>query len=236
MNFRENFFARAAIIFCAVLISLHVAAQTAPPRLSIAEESVRITFTSFKHALLARDGTRAARFIDDDTAMLYEKIRRAALDAPKDELLKSTLFFQVAVLGIRQVFTKSDIENISGRDLYGKTVSAGADSGAMGLETLSIAKVHSEPKGLSAYADLGMEGRAETFRIKFLIQQGQWRIYLLDLITIASDEYQARFGLSPKTPASVMEDVVVKYLFPVLALQSGKPVGAEIWVPLAQRP
>lgn len=217
------------------MICLTVLAVPAGAQRSSVDEPVRVTFTAFKHALLSRDGARAAGFIDDETAALYEQMRRAALEAPKAELLKSTLFFQVVVLTVRQNLTKDEIQNISGRDLYGKTVVLGGLSASMGVEALSVVKVFPGPDGHSAMADLGLDGRPEMFRIKLLNQKGRWRVYLMDLIKIGSDEFQARFGVFPTTSPAAVERVVVQYLFPAIVEQSGQPISPAIWTPLAQR-
>jgi hypothetical protein len=224
------------LLILGAVVSRPAHAQLGSPRISAIEQGVLTAFADFKSALLVKDGARAANYVDDGTAALYERIRLSALAAQKVELLKATLHFQVAVLTIRQSFKKADLQTINGRELYGKTVSAGGASGAMGLENLAIMKVYPEKNGLSALADLGLEGRAETFRIQFFNNRGRWQINLRDLITLAADEMEGRLGISRRTPPDVMEGVIEQYLFPAIAEQSGRPVGAEIWVPLVERP
>src|SRR5262245_35503348 len=109
MNSRPAVSARAVAAVCAVMFCSSLAAQpTTTPRMSVAEEFVRITFLSFKHALLAKDGARAARYIDDDTAAFYDEIRLSVLHDAKAPLLKKKLSFQTAVLSVRQTLSKAD--------------------------------------------------------------------------------------------------------------------------------
>jgi hypothetical protein len=234
---RAMFFIRVLIAASSVAFCISIAAQpaTAQQQRPVAEELVRTTFISFKHALMGRDGVRAASYIDDETAAFYEKMRQAALNTHKAELLKSKLFFQVAVLLVRHYFSQDDIQGITGRDLYGKTVSIGDTSASMGFESLSLLKVTPDENGQTSTADLGLEGRPETFRLKFLNRRGVWQIVLMDLITIGSDELQARFGISPTTSPSAIEQVIVQYMFPAMVQVSGRPVTDAIWTPLSQR-
>src|SRR5262245_46781478 len=127
------FFVRGLIATCVVVFLLNASTSALAQRPStVAEEIVRITFNSYRAAVLGRDGAKAAQYIDDESAALYEKIRVAALVASKAELLKTSLFFQAAVFSVRHHLTKDDIQKITGRDLYGKTVSFGDASSSMG--------------------------------------------------------------------------------------------------------
>ena len=54
-------------------------AGTASAQRSVVEESVRIVFTSFKHATLNREGPRAAKLIDDEHLLTKDHDKRIVL-------------------------------------------------------------------------------------------------------------------------------------------------------------
>lgn len=231
-NTRIAFAARILSVFVVILICTAVSAQT---RLSPTEELVRITFTSFKHAILAKDGVRASQLIDDDTAALHEKLRQFALNTSKPVLLKERFSTIVAVLAIRHAFSKDDIQNISGRAMYGKTIARGDAGAAKAIPSLSIVKVTPDKNNQSAEAELGMEGFSETVGMRFRFQRGSWRINLTELAEKVSTETEDRIGITPRTPPEVIESVITQLLLPALSEQSKRPVSDEIWIPLAQR-
>ena len=222
---------------CAAIIVLVFAAQsaTAQQQRPVVEEIVRITFGSFKHALMNREGVLAASYIDDDTIALHEKYRHLALTAPKEVLLKERLSVLVGALSVRQYFTREDIQNINGRVLFAKFVAIGNTGSASAFQSLTIVQVIPERSGLSAIAVMGAEGYSETIRFKFFYHQGRWLIYLMELLETASAELEGKIGITPRTPPDVVEGVITTLLLPALAEQSGRPVSAEIWAPLAQR-
>jgi hypothetical protein len=195
-------------------------------------ESVRATLAGFKQVLQARDGDAAADYIDDDTAAFYERIRRAALEASKPRLINEPLAFQAAVLAVRHRLSKADIEKIGGRALYAKLITIGDSGSSKVFESLTVSRIEPADDGRSAMADLSLEGRADSIRIKFFSQRGQWKFYLMQLIEAASSELQAGIEITPSSPPEVVESVIEMYLFPALAEQSGKPVSASIWLPL----
>ena len=228
---------RTLLATCVAIIVLLFAAQltTAQQQRPVVEELVRITFTSFKHALMNREGPLAASYIDDDTVALNEKYRRLALFATKEAILKERLSALVGALTVRQYFAKEDVQNIDGRGLFAKFVAVGNVGSARAFQSLTIVQVIPDRSGLSAIAVMGAEGYSETVRFKFFHHQGRWRIYLMELLETASTELEGKIGITPRTPPAVVEDVITTLLLPALAEQSGRPVLAEIWTPLAQR-
>ncbi len=210
-------------------------APTASAQQSVLEESVQIVFRSFKHATMNREGPLAARLIDDETVSFHEKIRLAALHMEKPELLRQPVFFQVSALSTRLYFARADIERISGRDLFAKYISIGNPGAAKAFETLTIRRVTAERGGLSALAELEHEGKPVDLTLRFFIQRGDWKIDWWRLLSAATAELEGKIGITPRTPPEVVEEVMVRDLFPALALQSGRPVTATIWTPLARR-
>lgn len=219
----------------AAVVLLFAGVPIASAQQSVIEESVRIVFTSFKHATLNREGPRAARLVDDQTVDFYERTRLAALRMEKPELLRQPVFFQISVLSTRQYFTRADIERIKGRELFGKYVTIGNPGAAKAFETLTLGRVVPEPGGLSALAELEHEGKPADFKLRFFIHQGDWKIDLWRMLKVAVAEMEGKIGIEPRTPPQVVEEVLTRDLLPALALQTGRPVNANIWSPLAKR-
>ncbi len=140
------------------------------------------------------------------------------------------------MLSTRLYFTRGDIERITGRELFGKFVAIGNPGAAQAFATLTLGRVTPERDRLSALADLENQGKPVDFRVRFFIQQGNWKLDLWWLMKAAVAELEGKIGITPRTPPQVVEEVMQRDLFPALALQSGRPVTTAVWIPLAKRP
>jgi hypothetical protein len=197
------------------------------------EEGVSIVFMNFKQALGARNGAAAANYIDDRTAAFYEKIRRASLRMPKNQLLKESLYFQIGVFSTRLRFSKAEIEKTDGRGVYAKLAAAGELGAPDAFNSLTLIKVQPTKAGASAIAHVSLAGRPGSVQLRFFTQGGGWKIDLMPLLKIATDELQGQIGITPRTPPETAEKVIERDLFPILAQQSGNPLSGKVWLPLA---
>jgi hypothetical protein len=211
-----------------MLLSSPVAAQQ-----PAVEASVRATFTNFKQAVMSRDGVRAARLIDDEAEKFYNRVRVAALSAPKPKLLKMPFFLQMAVITTRHNFKREDIEKIGGREFFGKNVAIGDPGAAEAFANLTLGQVRPEPDGRSALADAVLNGKVTDLRLRFFVKDGLWRVDVMRLLKAAIAELERRFGITPRTPPDVVELVLTRDLFPVLESRSGKPVAPAVWNQMA---
>lgn len=199
------------------------------------EEPVRAAYASFKSSIMKREGAEAARLVDDETTRYYERVRIAALTMSKAELLKNPLFFQIAVLGTRQYFTRADIEKITGRDLFGKNVDIGDPGATKTFEMVTLGQIKSEQNGLAAFADLEHEGKPTNLTLQFFLKDGRWRIDLMPFMKPAVAELERNIGITPRTPPAVIAEVLERDMFPALAAQTGRPVSQDVWLPMARR-
>ena len=194
------------------------------------EEGVAATFAKFKQAMAARDGVIASRYIDDRTAAFYEKIHRAALTMPQDQLLRQSRFFQLEVFSTRLLVGKSEIENIDGRELYAKLAAAGATGVP---DSLDLVKIRPTRPGASALVYVSLAGRARGVGLRVFTEGGVWKIDLTRLIGAATKKLQKQIPVAPGMSRNAAQLVIERDLFPLIARQSGKPVSEKLWTPLA---
>lgn len=213
------------------ILLLSLAASVTQGRAASVEEGVSAAFAKFKQALTRRDGAGAARYIDDRTADFYEKIGRAALRMPKDQLLKQPLFFQAAVLSTRLLFGKKEIENAEGRGVYAK-LAAAASTGTPG-DSLALVKVQPTKPGASAIAEVTLAGQPDSVGLRVFTQGGGWKIDLSRLLEAETKELQNKIGVTPGAPMDTVQSAIERDLFPIIAHRAGKSVSAKLWTPLA---
>src|SRR5262245_4567058 len=104
----------------AVLIVALALAGAAPAQAQRAEvAAVRGAFDGYLAAGRAGDWARAAGFIDSEYVRQLERVRRAALFEPKDELLLEPFWFTLMVLGLRHGASREQVEAAQGRAILG---------------------------------------------------------------------------------------------------------------------
>lgn len=221
------------IASCILALFLSLAVLAASASAGTVEEGVSTAFANFKQALAARNGAAAANYIDDRTAAFYEKIRRAALRMPKNQLLKEPLFFQIEVFSTRLSFSKAEIEKTDGRGVYTKLAAAGETAALDAFNSLTLIKIQPTRAGASAIAHVSLAGRPGSVPLRFFTQGGVWKIDLIPLLKTATDELQEQIGVTRRTPTETVEKIIERDFFPIMTQQSGKPVTEKVWVPLA---
>lgn len=220
-----------ALILAAFISLSGIAVVPAWP--ATVEEGVSAAFAVFKQALAARDGPAAARYIDDRTAAYYEKIRRAALRMPKNQLLRQPLFFQFGVLSTRLRFREDEIAGTDGRGFYAKLAADGAAGISEALNSSTLIRIQPTRPGASAIAHVSLAGRPEGTGIRVFSQGGAWKIDLTRFLEAQTKELQSRIGITSKMPAETIQLAIEKDYFPVIAQESGKPASENLWTPLA---
>jgi hypothetical protein len=217
----------------AVLIVALAIVGPAPALAQRAEiAAVRGAFDGYLAAGRAGDWGRAAGFIDSEYVRQLERVRRAALFEPKDELVLEPFWLLVMVLGLRHGASLAQIEAAQGRAILGLLSLSGTTSFAFDPATVTLERIAIARGGQRATAVLQIREHPESFPVGFAREQGAWRLRwkpLLERLVVIGEQM---LGVTPRTPVAVRTTIVERDLFPAMAQLSGRAVSPDIWNPL----
>lgn len=114
----------------------------------IVHEAVREAVRAYTTALDQRDVEAAAACVVEQTFILYEDLRVAALRATRNQLENADLMSVLMVLQIRAKVGRADLEAVDGRGLFGIAVREGLVG--EGLDELSLDHVWLDESRTSA--------------------------------------------------------------------------------------
>jgi hypothetical protein len=198
------------------------------------ESEVRASFDSYRAAVRAGDWTRAAELVDAEAVVVFERVRDAALHADKAELLQGEFWMSAAALVLRHVATVDEIEAAKGRAAYALASRASPfpsiDPGAIEIGPMRFAN-----GGADATAPIVHNGRRTDYVVRFVREDGRWRIAWSPLFANAAVELETQLGITPRTPADVREIVIERDMLPMLRDRTRRDISQTIWQPLRAR-
>jgi len=146
------------------------------------EEAIQSTFSQYRKALLESDGSKAADLVDTRTIKLYDEIRTNALEMPRQKLSQLDFISKFMVLRVRHEFSKSQIEKMSGRELF----KLGVDKGWISASTVSNVERLARIKIDLHKASASIPQAPNTPALYFLNESGQWKLALWQSFEIAN--------------------------------------------------
>jgi hypothetical protein len=177
-------------------------------------------FAEYKAALKGRDGVRAAAAVSANSFRYYDRMRRLALSARRDELAKLEGTERMLVLALRQqapleLLTDGNPEALVA---YAVTAAVVTDTGIAETELAEV-----EVQGDLARGFVVVDGQPTRGVLQFAREDGRWKF---DLEFAMKTSAGLIAVIAEKN--GVSEDEVILEL---LAEGSGQPVGPEIWQP-----
>src|SRR5687768_1161148 len=103
---------------CALAADIFASSPLSQSQTRTSEEAIQSTFSQYRKALLEGDGSKATELVDTRTIALYGEIRTNALEMPREKLSQLDFISKFMVLRVRHEFSKSQIEKMSGRELF----------------------------------------------------------------------------------------------------------------------
>ena len=201
------------LITTLALVSLTGSAVASP------EDEVRASFERYRKAVQARQGSVAAREVDESTRRYYDKLRATALSAP--DIHPLALSDKIMVLRLRIELSPALLHDLDGRGLIAYAVDKGWVSGEqIGSATLGKITV----SGSRAEAPLIMGKQTGRAPFVFHKEKDGWRVDLTAFNATTTRELKAVAKQQKLT-----EDQLVMNLLQQLL---GRAVPEKVWQPL----
>lgn len=206
---------------CALFADIFASTPLAQSQTQTSEEAIQSTFSQYRKALLEGDGSKAAELVDTRTLTLYGEIRTNALEMPRQKLSQLDFISKFMVLRVRHEFSKSQIEKLSGGELFKLGVDKGWISTSMVSNVERLARIKVDVHKASA----SIPQAPNTPALYFLNESGQWKLALWQSFEIANLAMKAEVEKSGLTE----EDFIIKT---IAALSSKKVDGRILSGPL----
>lgn len=167
---------------CALAADIFASSPLSQSQTQTSEEAIQSTFSQYRKALLEGDGSKATDLVDTRTIALYGEIRTNALEMPRQKLSQLDFISKFMVLRVRHEFSKSQIEKMSGRELFKLGVDKGWISTAMVSNVERLASIKIDLHKASA----SIPQAPDTPALYFLNESGQWKLALWQSFEIAN--------------------------------------------------
>jgi len=182
--------------------------------------AVKRGFAEYKAALKQRDGTRAAETVSRNSFEYYDRMRKLALSAPREELALLEGTERMLVLALRLQAPLDLLTSATPEELVAHAVSTEAITDT-GVARTELGEVRAE--GGLARGWVVVDGNPTQGILQFVHEGGRWKFDLEFAMKSSAgliDAIAQRNGLT--------EDEVILNLLEQGAQQ---PVGPEIWQP-----
>lgn len=160
-------------------------------------EAIENAFLQYRSALLKGDAAKAAELVDTRTIVYYNQILTNALEMPHQKLRQLDYLSKFMVLRIRHEFNKSQLEKMSGMDLF----KIGVDKGWISTSTVAnidrLAKINVDVDLNKATASIPRF--PNTPALYFRKESGRWKLALwrsFELVNLAMRLTVEKSGLT----------------------------------------
>jgi hypothetical protein len=157
--------------------------STEPESVPREQDAVREAVRQYAGALEARDPKAAASTVVTETFELYEDLRLLASSAARAQLEQSDLMTVMLVLQIRARFSRSDLEAVSGRELFDRAVEAGLVG--ENVSDVTLDEVWIDDAGV--HAEIRIEGEPVVWLRK---QEDHWRVDIPEMIRVLGPQVE----------------------------------------------
>jgi hypothetical protein len=142
------------------------------------DAEIRRVFASYRSAIERADGARAAALLDRDTIEFYDRMHKAALDMPGDEVRARPLVERLTIVAMRAGKSRAQLTAMSTRDVLAAAIVQG--SGTATVQGVEISDIVVDGDRASATPRKG--GLALPLRFHFRRESGGWRFDLTQLL------------------------------------------------------
>jgi hypothetical protein len=200
--------------------ALLLAIATAPAFAAEATAAVERAFAAYKAALVKRDGARAVSAISSNSLAYYDRMRKLALSASRNELDALEGTARWLVLGLRHQAPPRLLESWTPGDLvaYAVDVALVSDTEVAKTELGEVTV-----QGDLARCWIVVDGKPTRGVLQFALEDGEWK-FDLEFAMRSSAGWIAALA----NQSGMSENDVI---FELLSRGSGKPVGPDIWKP-----
>ena len=183
-------------------------------------EAASTAWSTYRSAILAKDGETAVDRLSGDTIDYYEEVRVLALTANKQLLALRPMVDRLNVVTMRVTFTSEELEGLNGAGLVEQAVARGL-IGADGTTRTELRRV--KVAGNAASGDLVAPNGRTGGTLDFRKEDGIWKVHLLTLIRSVDGALR-----NAAQQAGQGED---EFILSAVGAANGKQLTDEIWDP-----
>ncbi|MDR3226987.1 MAG: hypothetical protein LBT56_04880 [Prevotellaceae bacterium] len=153
-------------------------------------ESIKECFEIYKNSLLNISGNEAIKVVDENTIKYYSTMLEYAQTIKYNELQKLSLMNKILVLTLRHILTLDELNKMNGEKLFIWAIDYGMismqDTENLLLKDIVIDKNdRNQAKGLLVASKYNIG-----YKIKFVKEQGSWKIDLTSMFNFAEKLFQ----------------------------------------------
>jgi hypothetical protein len=216
--------AAALARYAPALLTPLLLALAAPPAAADVTAAVERAFEAYKSALAQRDGVRAASAVSSNSLAYYDRMRKLALFAPRSDLAALEGTERMLVLAMRHQAPLELLESGEPEDLVAHAVSAGQVSDT-GVAETELGEVTIQDDRARCW--IVVDGKPTRGVMQFALEDGSWKFDLEFAMRSSAGLIAALASQAGRSEESV--------IFELLSQGSGRPIGPDIWKPLAGR-
>ena len=183
-------------------------------------KAVKVSFDSYKQAILNDRGEEAVQFVDSRTINYYGDVLEKVKHADSATVNALPLMDKVMVFSVRHRATKEDILSFDGKGLLVYAIKSGM-VGKNSVVNSSIGDVTVE--GTFAKGQYVSNGNKAPFNFNFYKEDNAWKVDLTSIFPTTNMVFRKLVEESGQTEN--------EFLFSILERLTGKAPGDEIWIP-----
>ncbi|MEV0791918.1 hypothetical protein [Kribbella sp. NPDC050459] len=184
--------------------------------------AVAQAFSSYRQALLAKDGKTVAASLTAESLEYFAAIRKLALTAPEPYLRRARMSDQLAVIFLRATVPKESIRSWSTTQLVTHSVRRG-QLNAAAVERLSAGTV--EVSGDIGTVSMKLDGKENPVSFTFYREGGRWKFRLIPLLEASESALRARVQEQHITERRIVDESLAATLSPEEIRAAWLPVG-----------
>jgi ketosteroid isomerase-like protein len=142
------------------------------------DAAIRRVFASYRAAIERADGARAAALLDRDTVGFYDRMHKAALDMPGDEVRARPLIERLTIVAMRAGRSRAQLTAMTTHEVLAAAIVQG--SGTATVQGVELADIVVDGDRASATPRKG--GLALPLRFHFRREPEGWRFDLTQLL------------------------------------------------------
>jgi hypothetical protein len=183
--------------------------------------AVRAAFDSYTKAALAKNGIAAEDLLAETIGGYYETARKMALTGSTEQVAALPLAQRLTVYVLRGKMDAAMLRGSTSADV----VRAAFDLGLIsenGVSKLALGEVAVD--GGTASAAMTSNGKVGPYKMRFLKENGRWKVDLLPMLTMADETFAGLAEQQGVTPDELIDQLLVSMFGQEKALVVQQPL------------
>ncbi|MFA0963493.1 hypothetical protein AB9P05_16945 [Roseivirga sp. BDSF3-8] len=169
-----------------------------------AKDDIKSVFESYKEVVSSKQGDKILSIVDKNTKDYYSDLLTMALSADKQTLTQTALTDQMTVLFLRHSVPAEKLRSLTGPTLLQYAV----DQGMVGSNLQQIGLGEVRVSGDMATAPLVVGGNEVPAMLKFVKEEGKWKVDVTSMMTLAEKGLEMTMQQSGKSKTEFISEFI----------------------------